>query len=171
MDTENKLAWCASGADAETEFVKKRLIDIGLDGYINPAKESDVYAHDMVMRFQSDLKTVRTPLFKAMDLYGIDPQYAVTFNLKDMRRYKELYPNIIVIFDVNWGALHWTDRTGKTYAVKPMHKTYGGFLSDIRNAVVSCGSHVIKYKRRVDDDQGNAKESFVFDVRKLHLLG
>jgi len=171
MDTENKLAWCAAGADAELEFVQKRLIDIGLDGYINPAKETDVYTHDMVMRFPADLKTVRTPLFKAMDLYGIDPQFAVTFNLKDMRRYKELYPNIIVIFDVNWEQTSWADRSGKVYEVKPMHSTYGGFIGDIRNAVLASGSRVIKYKRRVDDDQGNAKESFVFDVRKLHRLG
>lgn len=171
MNTEDKLAWCVAGANSELEFVSKRLIKIGLDGYINPAKESDPYTHDMVMSFPSDLKTVRTPLFKAMDLYGIDPQYAITFNLKDMRRYKELYPNIIVIFDVKWDTLSWSDKFGNKYAVDPMHGTYGGFLGDIRNAVLASGTKVIRYQRRTEDNKGNAKDSFVFDVRHLHKLG
>lgn len=119
--------------------------------------------------FPSDLKTVRTPLFKANDLYGIDPQFAVTFNEKDGRRYAELYPNIIVIFDVMWETTEMIIG-GLQYNVKPMHRTYVGFLSSIRQAIKMDGSQKIEYARRKDDESGNAKTSFVFDVRRLQEI-
>ena len=59
---------------------------------------------------------------------------------------------------------------GKDYSVKPMHYTFAGFLGDIRNAVKAGGDKKISYRNRVNDTAGNAKESFVFDIRKLHLL-
>ena len=104
-------------------------------------------------------------------LHGIDPQYAVTFNKKDAARYRLKYPNIVVIFDVRWDQLEWTDKHGTVYKVEPMHATYAGFLDDIKNAVMKGGNQVVTYQRRVNDTSGNAKESFVFDVRQLHRLG
>jgi hypothetical protein len=110
-------------------------------------------------------------LFKAQELYGIDPQYAVTFNVKDGKRYKELYPNIIVIFDVLWDENSCSMTIGGTqYSVKPMHHTFAGFLTDIRTAITLSGDKKITYRNRVNDTSGNAKESYVFDIRKLHLL-
>lgn len=170
VDTENKLFWCNAGKEAEDKFIAKRAIELGLDACINPIKEFDRFANDLLVTFLSDLKTVRTPLFKSFELYGIDPQFAATFNVKDGIRYKELYPNIVVIFDVKWETLSWTDKMGKVYAVEPMHETYCGFLSDIKNAIKKSGSCRIDYQRRVNDSAGNAKSSFVFDLRYLHKI-
>ena len=89
MDTENKQEWCDYGDDAERIFAEGRLFQLGLGGHINPQKKTNPYVHDLYVQFPSDLKTVRTPLFKSMELYGIDPQYAVTFNHKDAERYKD----------------------------------------------------------------------------------
>jgi hypothetical protein len=169
MDTEDKQAWCDYGDDAERHFVAGRLFDLGLGGHINPEKKTNPYVHDMFVQFPSDLKTVRTPLFKSMELYGIDPQYAVTFNHKDAERYKELYPNIVVIFDIWWKNCA-LNIGGQDYAVKDMHFTVAGFLSDIRNAIVKSGSHRIDYTRRVGDTNGNAKFSWVLDARHLQKI-
>jgi len=169
MDTEDKQAWCTYGEEKEDSFVKTRLSELGLAGFTNPAKKLDKYTHDLFVSFQADLKTVRTPLFKAHKLYGIDPQYAVTFNHKDVERYKQLYPNIIVIFDVMWEQLS-KEIGGVVYTVKPMHITAAGFIHDIRRAVIRSGSKTINYARRVDDTQGNAKLSWVFDVRDLQII-
>jgi hypothetical protein len=125
--------------------------------------------HDLYVQFPSDLKTVRTPLFKSMELYGIDPQYAVTFNHKDAERYKDLYPNIIVIFDILWNDCRKEFNDVK-YEVANMHLTVAGFLSDIRNAIIKSGSHRIDYTRRVEDTSGNAKSSWVFDARHLQKI-
>ena len=171
MNTEDKLSWCSEAEKDEKEFVKDRLPTLGLRGVVNPEKFTDPYTHDLTILFQSDLKSVRTPLFKARELHGIDPQYAVTFNKKDALRYRVKYPNIVVIFDVRWDQLEWTDKHGTVYKVEPMHATYAGFLDDIKNAVMKGGNQVVTYQRRVNDTSGNAKESFVFDVRQLHKLG
>lgn len=171
VDTEDKLAWCESGQQFETAFVTGRLFELGVAGFLNPEKRTNPYVHDLFVQFPADLKTVRTPLFKAMELFGIDPQYAVTFNIKDAIRYKGLYPNIVVIFDVRWEGDSCSMRIdGQDYSVEPMNRTYSGFLRDIHNAVVKGGRKKIEYKNRVNDVEGNAKESYVFDVRELHLL-
>jgi hypothetical protein len=170
-DTENKQAWCDKyGTEAEFSFSIGRMHDIGHPTFLNPAKRTDKYTHDLFTIFQTDLKTVRTPLFRARELFGIDPQYAVTFNVKDGIRYAKLYPNIIVIFDVLWEQQISMIISGVNYSVKPMHETYVGFLSDIRSAINLSGCKKIQYTRRINDTSGNAKESFVIDVRHLHKL-
>jgi len=170
MDTENKLAWCEKyGEKTELEFSMEKMFELGIPTYVNPEKKRDKFSHDLCSIFQTDLKTVRTPLFMSQELYGIDPQFAVTFNLKDGSRYKELYPNIIVIFDVKWETTE-KEIAGKIYSVKPMHVTVAGFLSNIRNAIKQSGNNKIDYKKRVDDTNGNAKTSYVFDLRLLHQL-
>lgn len=173
MDLNNKQAWCEEyGEKIERSFCVDRLYDIGLTGFINLEKKKNIYAHDMFTVFQSDLKTVRTPFFKAWEKFEIDPQYAVTINMKDMQRYKELYPNIVVVFDVLWDEkICKKFIEGVEYEVKPMHQTYAGFIQDIRSAVVACGNKKVEYQGRVNDTGGNAKASYVFDVRKLQQLG
>ena len=170
MDTEDKLAWCEKyGEETEHAFAVKRLYELGISGYLNPEKRNDKFTHDLCGVFQIDLKTVRTPLFKAKELFGIDPQYAVTFNIKDGARYKNKYPNILVIFDIKWDTT-LMNIGGVDYSVDPMHITVAGFLSDIRRAIIASGKHQVEYQRRVDDTSGNAKASFVLDSRKLHRL-
>lgn len=140
-----------------------------IGGFVNTDKLTDPYTHDLQVLFRSDLKSVTTPLFKARELYGLDPQYTVTFNDKDGKRYRELYPNLVVFFDVNWSVT--SKRIGDdVYEVEPMHETYAGFLSDIRRAIRTCGSKRLEYRQRVDDTAGNAKSSWVFDVRELHKI-
>lgn len=160
LQTEDKAAWCEAGAQAEVAFAR-RLRKFGFSGGINIEKDEDPFTHDLFVTVPSDLKTVRTPLFMAQELYGIDPQYAVTFNVKDGVRYARLYPNILVIFDVKWEVTSWRDKQ-----VQAMHRTYGGFLPDLRRAIRAAGCQRIQYQRRINDTK-NAKESFVFDVRLL----
>lgn len=170
FSTEDKVAWCRAAESEEVEFAATRLPLLGLSGRINPKKKTDPYTHDHLIEFPADLKSVRTPLFKAGELYGIDPQYAVTFNDKDGRRYSANYPNLIIFFDVKWDDLVRKQIGGKSYEVKPMHRTYCGFLADVRSAIKAGGNNRIHYRRRVDDAAGNAKMSWVFDVRRLHRL-
>mgnify|MGYP003329122385 FL=1 len=170
-NTEEKSKWCEEyGEKTELAFAVGQMHQVGLPTFLNPEKAKDKYAHDLYTIFQTDLKSVRTPLFKAQQLYGIDPQYAVTFNYKDGKRYKDLYPNIVVIFDVHWEDNCRMIINGLSYSVRPMHHVFAGFLTDIREAIIKSGNHRIEYARRVNDESGNAKESYVFDVRNLHRL-
>ena len=169
---QDKRYWCeAYGITTEKLFVDTALEGLDVTGYINPAKEINKYTHDLYLQVQSDLKTVRTPFFKSMEYHGIDPQYAVTFNKKDALRYSDKYPNILVVFDVKWEPENCAKVIAeKPYQVDPMHLIAVGFLSDIAKAIREDGDQVIRYMQRQDDTAGNAKESYVFDVRRLHLL-
>ena len=169
MDTEDKQGWCSYGEDTEKSFAGTRLLDLGLGGFVNPQKKNDKYTHDLFVQFPCDLKTVRTPLFKAKEMFNIDPQYAVTFNEKDGKRYSELYPNIIVIFDILWDDCSKVINDVE-YRVKPMHITVSGFLKDIKQAIIASGLAKIDYAKRVNDTQGNAKTSWVFDARHLQKI-
>jgi hypothetical protein len=73
------------------------------------------------------------------------------------------------MFDVKWEI---TEKTihGKVYSVDPMHVTVCGFLSTIKDAIKKSGNKHIDYKNRVNDTGGNAKTSFVLDLRHLHEL-
>lgn len=167
MNNEFKQAWCLRGEMDEERFVSHRLPELGLSGIRNPEKEFSPFPPDLIVEgMLSDLKAQSTPFFTA-GRYGIDPQYAVTFNVKDEIRYRESYPEVVVFFDVLW------TKTDNPYGaiVQPMHETYCGTLDQVMDAVSECGGHKHTYLRRVDDTQGNAKDSWVLDVRKLLFLG
>ena len=169
MDTEDKAAWCGAAEAQERTFAINRLFALGLSGAVNINKRHDPFTHDLFVSFPVDLKSVRTPLFMAQELYGLDPQYAVTFNFKDAKRYREFYPNIVVIFDVSWEQTS-KEIGDRIFRVQPMHQTHAGFLDNISRAIKAGGNQRIEYKNRVNDTKGNAKESWVFDVRLLQRL-
>ncbi len=109
-DTEDKLWWTEHGARMEARFVDEVAPQLGLDAVLNPAKASDPFAPDLIVRGQlADLKVQNTPFFTAAR-YGLDPQHTVTFNRKDYLRYSELYPEIELFFWVAWTTLEWPAR-------------------------------------------------------------
>ena len=122
---------------------------------MNPAKGQDKFAHDLIMGVPADLKSCRTPWRESASLFGIDSDYAVSLNDKDVVRYRELYPTINIIFDVaypNYKATHMTD------------------IWRILRIIDACEAHRHEYKNRINDTAGNAKISWIFDVRNLPIL-
>jgi len=99
-----------------------------------------------------DLKSIREPWRKSQQLFGIPSDYAISINLKDLRRYAELYPNIIIILDVEWSGIY--------------------MMTVARAKTLITNGKAVKheYKNRKDDTKGNAKVSYVFDLRDLDKL-
>ena len=152
LNTENKLEWCALGEELENKFVKQVDV-VGWDVSINPEKSENKYVHDMVATIPVDLKSMPTPWKLSQSMFGIPPEYAISINKKDIDRYARLYPNIIILCDVLW--------TGKIYSL-----TIPRALRLIRAGKV--GYH--QYKKRINDTDGNAKDSYIFDLRHLDEL-
>lgn len=169
IDTEDKLAWCEAGEAKELPFVAETLMRIGLGAMINPAKRENKYSHDAFAVLPMDVKSVETPLFVAKQRYNIDPQYAVTFNEKDLNRYESYYPKLIVMFHVRWAQTEM-ELGGRIYSVEPMNGIWYAPVEMIRRFVNTGRAKVIEYKNRVNDTKGNAKSSFVFDVRWFYEL-
>lgn len=111
-------------------------------------------------KFPADLKTQNTPFFTAKK-YGVDPQFAVTFNHKDYLRYKKLYPFSVIFFWVEWTTTEW-----KELKVKPMRGLwkvpFWKLVRDIENGSVKLHT----YQKRQQDSRPNAKDSYVLDITK-----
>lgn len=118
----------------------------------------------------ADLKCQRTPFFKASELYNVDPQFAVTFNAKDFERYRGSYPSIDIFF---WVAWQTTQKTigGQRYRVEPMAGVWRASFPALRRQIEEKGVGAHAYLERLFDAQGNAKHSYVFDLRRFEFLG
>lgn len=156
------------GLDHELKFIEiiKRLGDYNLK--INPEKNNNPTSIDYVWNnCLADLKTQTTPFFTSFR-YGIDSQYAVTFNRNDYQRYleyeKKFQKKIHIFFWIDWKQLVWQDKS-----INYLFGIYHNSLDEIKKMILS-GAPEHKYLRRRNDMLGNAKSSFILDIRKFHSI-
>lgn len=161
--TEDKPWWCLHGNRLEEKFVKIISERTDVTASINPDKRHNKYAPDLIVgSWLADLKTQNTPFFTA-DKYSVNPQYAVTFNRKDYERYTKTYPGIHIYFWIDWQTL-----TYGTKVVHYMHGIYGITFRRLSQLILEAPEHF--YKKRIDDKTGNAKSSFILDVRQFKKI-
>jgi len=162
-DLQDKSRWCRDGERIEEAFV--RIFGDQLNLVINPEKKTNPFAPELLnikTKNIGDLKFQSTPFFKAKTLYQIDPTYAVVFNLKDKNRYEQYYPNINIYYWINWIAIRFV--VGSNIVnVEPLYGVWQVDFADFKEYLRTCPVH--SYQQRVDDTKGNAKSSFVCDIR------
>ena len=113
------------------------------------------------------MKTQTTPFFTS-GRYGIDTQYAVTFNRIDYERYidyeKLTNKSVYIFFWIDWQQLTWKEKSTKYL--------FGIYFDSLKNLekIITGGAPEHSYIRRRNDDKGNAKSSFIIDIRKLRLI-
>ena len=138
-DLDNKAFWCQLGEDKDHAFAKvMSKIDSPYQVEIHPEKESNPYHPDLLVNFNSEnligeVKTKNSPLFIA-DKYGVNPQYALTMDLKDSFNYNKLLKrgiDVIIFVWIRWEA-HEMQLTNKTYRVAPMRGVWVTNFSKIR---------------------------------------
>ncbi len=157
-----KGAWCESGARKEEVFVAKHGDALNL--IINPEKTTSPYVPDLFntrTKALGDLKTQNTPFFQATSRYGLDAQYAVVFNQKDAERYARYYPDIEIYFWVDWVVMGFKGVT--EIAVQPMTGVWYIPFRELQKLLGIAPLH--SYAQRTNDTQGNAKGSYVLDLR------
>jgi hypothetical protein len=164
-NTEDKSWWLRHGEVLEKRFVQFCVQELGLAASINPAKAADPTAPDLVVNGQlADLKVQNTPFFSA-GRYGLDPRFTVTFNRKDYERYAKLYPALIIFFWADWKQLEWRDSR-----VAPLSAIYQVPFATIAAKIKGGTVPEHAYQRRVGDRAGNAKSSFLLDLREFALI-
>lgn len=173
-DTEDKSWWIVHGSKLEDEFVNHVVPNIRLKAIINPEKETDPYAPDLVVGGKLvDLKSQNTPFFtagrKCKNINGkkipYNPRYTVTFNKKDYLRYKEKYGDIGIIFWVSY-------KENKKYGIKVLPLAgvwYTGF-NELIIRIESGEYELHEYENRKNDTDGNAKDSYLIELRDLELI-
>jgi len=160
-DLQNKKRWCKDGERIEEAFVSKYGKQLSLT--INPEKSSNPYAPDLIYNTKiADLKTQNTPFFKSKKLYDIDPSYAVVFNRKDAERYWKLYKDIIIYFWIEWHSVKFVMGSFEQ-DVKYINGVWSIKFIELVELIKNAPEHF--YQQRVTDKIGNAKSSFVLDIR------
>lgn len=171
VSPEDKAFWVEAGAEKESVFVETVLPRLGFSGSLNPEKSLDPYAPDLLVEGHlADLKCQRTPFFKARELYNVDPQFAVSFNDKDFERYRDNHPSLDIYFWIVWQVCEKTIG-GELYRVRPMAGVWRASFPALRRRIEQdrVGAHA--YLHRLFDTAGNAKRSYVFDLRRFEFLG
>ena len=153
VSTEYTQHWYELGAQKEAEFLEK-YPQFGLQ--MNPAKATDVTAVDFIGQSGRlwDLKSVSTPFFKAAR-YGVAPQFAVTYNEGDFRKYPL---ETGLIFDVNFKR---SEMFG--IIVEELHGIWRTTQAKIHEFVNSIGLLPHSYLKR-ENDRWNENNSFVLDL-------
>jgi len=167
-NTENKLAWYREGERLEESFVREIVPKIPRKLIIHPNKLKNPHSIDLynpITKEEADLKTQQTPFFTSEFVgYKLDPQYTVTFNKKDYMRYKELYPNILIYFYVNWQQLSYNG-----LSVEPLEGLWEVPFKEIQKAIENGEVYLHQYHNRKQDDV-NARDSYLFDLNNFTRL-
>ncbi|WP_312422101.1 hypothetical protein [Anaerospora hongkongensis] len=175
-NTEDKQWWIDNyGLPREEYFIENIAPSVeGVKVLLNPEKNVNPYAPDLITPEGkiADLKCQTTPFFKVKELFNLDPQFTVSFNKKDYERYSQNYPNIVVVFWVNWVETSYTQKgNGKIYTVKPMNGIWSCELNSINNWVKNSRVPLHKYYNRTDDKLGNAKDSYLLNLNEMYFHG
>ena len=149
----------------EYQFVELCKNELKIKAEINPTKSDFPTAPDLLVDGKiADLKVQNTPFFSASK-YSMDPRFTVTFNRKDFERYSSLYPEIVIYFWVNWTQLAWKD-----FRVQKLNAICKADFSQIADQVTSGTAKEHSYIHRQGDTKGNAKSSFLLDIRTFQKV-
>jgi hypothetical protein len=100
----------------------------------------------------------------------VEAQFAVTFNRKDFERYRADWPSIDIFFWIHWEE---TRRTigPHLYSVDEMAGVWRASFPAIRHAIEQRAVREHEYLNRLFDQAGNAKASYIVDLRRSEFLG
>lgn len=169
-NTERRELWYTWGEDAEKDFIRKVVPQIGIDIRRNPEKDHCAWAIDLfdyTNNRYADLKVQETPFFSsgsAKYCYRgerYDPTYTVTFNKKDYENYSKTHPDCDIYFWVNWKQLELTFPDGSALYVQPIHGVWRASFSVMSKLIQQGEVSLHTYQHRVNDDH-NARDSYMF---------
>jgi len=186
-DLDNKAFWCRHGEKQEEAFIKaftslqqqKRVKSDEILA-IHPSKHSNPYHPDLIInnQFIGEVKTKNSPLFMA-NTYGINPQFALTMDLKDSFNYERLLNNgtdITIYIWVKWEAMIMKTKYNQ-YRVKQLAGVWRTSFSTLREHELKSPPPIHWYKEpfrkppeySVSDEQHNAwvNELINFEPRLL----
>lgn len=149
------------GDSKEREFIDEISPKLPLDVVMNPTKDSDPTVIDFVCETTNtlaDLKTRRTPFFTANKTYGLDPQYAVTFNTDAFARYSRANENVLLLF---W--VMWEETTGYGVEVENMHGVWAVSVNTVKKWVENGRAPQHTYQNRSRNDE-HSTASYLLSV-------
>ena len=184
-DTEDKSWWLTYGDDNEKAFLSFCSTNNILPGLsLNPERSGGKRRGAPEFIFNGkylDLKVQHQPFFEAEKLYKIPPRYAITLNWRDVKDVREKYPDCQVAYWVNWTSVRYIKLnrtetkptvTVADISINPLHGVWymtPQLMFGLEEDAIKKGN-LHWYMRRFADTRGNAKSSYVIDIRDLQLV-
>lgn len=192
-DLDNKAFWCRLGNEKEAAFVR-RMVTVAskYSIEIHPEKTNNPFHPDLLLKSDShgempaEVKIKNSPLFYARQRYNIDPQHALTLDLKDSFNYCRLLAegtDLVIFIWVNWDAHEMVrttkrggSRTEEGFTVRPMEGIWAIRFSKLRHFEETNPPPIHWYKEPfrhppshfADSDKQWRRELLAFD-RRLQL--
>ena len=160
-DTEDKTWWIGWGNKKEQDFLLLCAREGILPG-IAASPGSRFYPEYTYQGRYLDLKAESTPFFLAQKHYGVDSNFAVSLNKSDVLDCTYKYQKCQLVFWVQWAS-----EIKYGVAVETRHEIRFLSYERMRELVSHAPVHV--YQKRIDDKKGNAKESYILDLRDMEL--
>lgn len=170
-DTEDKSYWVNQyGTKKEIEFCNLMNSIGGYSTIPNPSKQFDKYAPDILVNGAlSDLKYCGTPFYTARKYHGLDPQFVITFDDKDYLRYKSKYPEILIYFWVEYPDASG-QFGGESISIRKVNHIFEIPFNRMMQYIELGGIPHHTYKRRLADEIGNSRGSYLFDIRSMKCI-
>lgn len=162
MDNQDKAGWCEKGGAVEQTFVDRYGFALNLQ--INPGKQNSKFVPDLLFGKSTiaELKSRTVPFFQAHSRFGLDPQYAVTINQKDIEYYTRDYPKMLLYF---W--VHWKQTDGYGVRLMPMLGVWGVRLDQL--LLLCTEDRLHEYQERIGDEV-NATHSYVVSLENMKRM-
>lgn len=170
-NTEDKNYWTDKfGPKNEIKFCDELCPIIKKNGILNPEKKTNPYVPDIIVDGKlSDLKYQSTPFYSCGHYYNYDPQFTCVFNDKDFIHYDRKYPDLDLYFWINYPEMEKNHR-GKPILIHRMEGIFFINFQNLKRLIENKKSPQHSYLRRTNDVAGNAKSSYLIDVRDLECL-
>jgi hypothetical protein len=165
-DPQDREHWHQYGVTKELALVEflHRNPGIGLIAKMNPAKEDSPFPPDLVVDgVISELKTQNTPFFKAQTRYGLDPQWAVSFNEADFLNYRVNHRGMPIYFWVEWQTLR-----GYGVTLHPLSCIYRMSYDLMCSMVPTAKLH--RYQNRGGPGDKNKPTSYGLDLHRMEMI-
>ena len=164
---EDRQPWYGLGNAYEQEFVETIAPRLGIQAQINPQKKRNPKAPDLIVNGKiAELKVRTQPFYTAQSKYGINPQYCVMFNRKDLEYYRRKYPHLIIFFGAMWQTGQTERMIGKyNYKVKPMNGLWVATLNDVAT-FISTGKKGVFGRNK----WGDGADSYALNLRQFRCM-
>lgn len=186
-DLDNKSFWCHLGNQQEDAFVRvmEILYEQGRISWkvaIHPLKKNDPYHPDLLCSLGDakniigEVKIKNSPLFLAMKNYGINPQTALTMDLKDSFNYEKLLRagiDLRLFIWVKWEAHKMVTSPKHSYNIMPMKGIWTTTFSRLREYELTNPPPIHWYKEEfrqpkfLDNNDTHGRELAIFDSRLI----
>jgi hypothetical protein len=163
-NNQNLKSWRKWHLGMTTQFVNKVSMCFGISADTNLGKREDLGTVDMLVKsggvdIPAELVVVNTPYYTSWK-HGINPEFAVSFNVRQLETLSTLTAPTLIIFWIEYPASIAFGRR-----MEATRMVYWNWVSKFVRLIRTNHPPIHEYNERKEDPGENAENSYVLDIR------